>query len=223
MRNITHRRSRLRSATAEGFLRCSTATLARIKANDLPKGNLLDIARAAALLAAKNAPQLIPDCHSARVDHADVQFDLLAGNGSDSRPGLRCRVFIESIDRAGPEMAALTAANVALLTAYDLLKPIETDLAIEGLRLIQQSGDSPPKAGTRSVVLVVSDVVAAGEKGDRAGPIVTALLHEYGIEVLDHVVLPCSEAPLAAALKRAHAEGARETHVRPVQKWPCTP
>ncbi|MCP5485704.1 MAG: bifunctional molybdenum cofactor biosynthesis protein MoaC/MoaB [Spirochaetales bacterium] len=199
---------RLRSARAQGSLRCSLETLTRIQDHTLPKGNLLDVARAAALLAAKNTSRLIPQSHTINIGYADVQFELVPENESASGPGVSCRVLVESIDRTGPEMAALTAVNVALLTIYDLLKPIDKKLSITGIRLIERTGGDPaPRPGERCVVLVVSDAVESGEKSDRAGPLVAAMVQEAGVAVMQHRVLPAQKARLGEELEAALTRG----------------
>ena len=78
MRDITHKTSTLRTARAVGILFCSSSTLELIQAEKLPKGNLFDVARAAAYLGAKSTPQLLPHCHPVTIDGMELQLEFLA-------------------------------------------------------------------------------------------------------------------------------------------------
>jgi cyclic pyranopterin phosphate synthase len=77
MRDITHKSITLRTASAVGILFCSAETIALIRQDKLPKGNLFDVARAAGFLGAKQTPQLLPHCHPVTIDGMDIQFEFL--------------------------------------------------------------------------------------------------------------------------------------------------
>src|ERR1700709_998404 len=77
MRDITHKQITLRTATAIGIIFCSPETIELIRNDQLPKGNLFDVARAAAFLGAKSTPQLLPHCHPVAIDGMDMQFEFL--------------------------------------------------------------------------------------------------------------------------------------------------
>ena len=80
MKDITHKQITLRTAKAIGILFCSPATIELIKSNQLPKGNLFDVARAAGFVGAKATPQLLPHCHPVNIDGMDIHFDFLDKN-----------------------------------------------------------------------------------------------------------------------------------------------
>jgi cyclic pyranopterin phosphate synthase len=124
----------LRAARASGLVRMAPATAALIRDRALAKGDVLEVARLAGILAAKRTGDLIPLCHplpitSAALDFAFVADDLL-------RIEARVRVF----GRTGVEMEALTAVSVAALTVYDMCKAVDRVMTIERVRLEEKSG-----------------------------------------------------------------------------------
>jgi len=123
-----------REALAEARVRMAASTWERLQAADLPKGDVLAVARVAGIMAAKKTSELIPLCHPLPLTGVEVHFKL-------PEPGL---VTIETRVRCtgatGVEMEALTAASVAALTLYDMLKSVEKAIVIEGIRLLAKSG-----------------------------------------------------------------------------------
>lgn len=181
MIDITHKRPSLRRATAQAKLYCSAPTLERIAHRDVPKGDVLETSRAAALLAVKRTPELLPFCHPIAIEHTEVLFVSEAD-------GVRVDVTVAAIARTGVEVEAMTAASVAALNLYDMLKPIDDNLRIGDIHLVRKSGGKsdfrddfvrPLRAG----VLVTSDSVAAGRKTDRAGAAVCDRLESEGLSV----------------------------------------
>src|SRR5690606_4926983 len=148
MRDITHKTSTLRTALASGVIYITAQTARKIEQGELPKGNLFDVARAAAFLGAKATPQLLPHCHPVHIDGMDVHFDYVYpgvhpgyfSDGQASRVGIRLTVCVKSIGRTGIEMQALTAVSAAALELYDLLKPMDDQLEIGHTRLTKKTG-----------------------------------------------------------------------------------
>ena len=124
-----------RAAVAEGYIRMAPETLALIDGSQTPKGDPLVIARIAGIQAAKRTAELIPLCHPLPLTHVEVEVDLDRG-----RPGIRVQATAKVSAGTGVEMEALTAAAVALLTVYDMLKAADRGMTIEGLRLLRKSG-----------------------------------------------------------------------------------
>ena len=124
-----------RTAVAEGFLRATPDTVRRIVENQLPKGDFRPAVQLAAIAGAKRAADLIPLCHPLPLDHlaVEVETDVDAG-------WVRVVASATARARTGVEMEALTAVAVGLLTAYDLLKAVQRDLRIEGIRLLEKRG-----------------------------------------------------------------------------------
>ena len=132
-----------REAVAEGFISVQPATLRAITAGAVPKGEVLNTARIAGILAAKRCGELIPLCHPLPIESVQVNFDLPATSSGEGG-GTAVRIRIQSIARitgkTGVEMEALTAVSVAALTIYDMCKAIDKTMVIDGVRLIRKSG-----------------------------------------------------------------------------------
>lgn len=124
-----------RLARARGSIRMTAATFALIEGGSAAKGDVLGIARIAAIQASKRCGDLIPLCHPIALTHVAVEFSLDAGNHS-----LTIEVSAETVGRTGVEMEALTAASVGLLTIYDMCKAVDRGMVIEGIRLLEKRG-----------------------------------------------------------------------------------
>lgn len=122
-----------RVAVAEAVLKADEATLTAIAENALPKADPLPTARAAALLAVKGTPRLIPHCHPIPVTDAEVEFSL-----AEDSVTILCRVG--TVARTGVEMEALCGASVAALTLYDMIKAVCRAAEITAIRLLEKSG-----------------------------------------------------------------------------------
>jgi cyclic pyranopterin monophosphate synthase len=127
-----------RKAIAEGFLIAGSEIIAAVPDDRTPKGNALEAARLAGIMAAKQTAQLIPLCHSLPLDHVQIDFDLLED---------RIRITASATTRAstGVEMEALTAVSVAALTLYDMLKALSHEMTITDIRLLEKSGGKSGK------------------------------------------------------------------------------
>lgn len=122
-----------RRAAAEALLTASEATLDLIFAGGLPKGDAIGTARLAGIMAAKKTSELIPLCHPLALTDVTVDIDR-------SGSGARIRTTVRTADRTGAEMEAMTAAAIAALTLYDMVKGTERAVRVEGLRLLNKSG-----------------------------------------------------------------------------------
>jgi cyclic pyranopterin phosphate synthase len=140
-----------RLAIAGGAIRMDRATLARVRDGSADKGDVLGVARIAAIQASKRTAELIPLCHPLPLSRVGVEFSI------DERAArIECRVTAECVGPTGVEMEALTAASVALLTIYDMLKAVDRAMTIEDVRLLEKSGGrsghyvAPGRAATGS-------------------------------------------------------------------------
>ena len=122
-----------REAAAEAFVAVSEAALALARRGDAPKGSVLETARIAGIQAAKACPNLIPLCHPLPLDHVDVSADF-------NERGVRILARIRCRASTGAEMEALTAASVAALTVYDMLKAVDRGMVIGPVRLVEKRG-----------------------------------------------------------------------------------
>jgi cyclic pyranopterin phosphate synthase len=122
-----------RVAEASGFVSMSPETVAAIRERRTPKGDPLETARLAGIMAAKRTSELIPLCHSLSLSHADVQITL-------EDDGARIAATTSTSAQTGVEMEALTAASIAALTLYDMCKAIDRGMVIGEIRLERKSG-----------------------------------------------------------------------------------
>ncbi|MGE0312448.1 MAG: cyclic pyranopterin monophosphate synthase MoaC [Lautropia sp.] len=124
-----------RVAIAEGWIRMQPATFERIASGTAAKGDVLGIARIAAIQGAKRCADLIPLCHP--IGLTRVQADFVP-DAAGAR--IACRVRCECEGRTGVEMEALTAVQVGLLTIYDMCKAVDRGMVIDGVRLLEKRG-----------------------------------------------------------------------------------
>ena len=124
-----------RFAAAEGAVRMSAAAYALVADNALAKGDVLGVARVAGLMAAKRTAELVPLCHPVPLSHADVELALDA-----ALPGVRVRATASTVAGTGVEMEALTAALVAMLTVYDMVKGVDRATELVSARVVEKRG-----------------------------------------------------------------------------------
>lgn len=121
----------LRIAVAEGRVRCQPETIAALRDRKLPKGDVLTVAKVAAVQAAKRTDELIPLCHSLPLDAVDLSFTLEA-----DAVNIRAEARVHA--KTGVEMEALTAVSVAALTIYDMCKAVDKKMVIERVHLVSK-------------------------------------------------------------------------------------
>jgi cyclic pyranopterin phosphate synthase len=124
----------LREARASGLVRMQAATLALVRERGLAKGDVLEVARLAGIMAAKRTGELIPLCHPLPLTSAAVDFAF------ESDTLLRVEATVRVFGRTGVEMEALTAVSVAALTVYDMCKSVDKGMTVERIRLEAKSG-----------------------------------------------------------------------------------
>jgi molybdenum cofactor biosynthesis protein MoaC len=202
MRDISAKQISLRTARAVAVVICSQQTLDLVKRDALPKGNLLDVARAAGFLAAKNTQHLIPHCHPVSIDGLQISYDYLEPGKPNEDISVKeaWGVIIygegKSIGRTGIEMETLTAVSVSALTIYDLLKPLaDPEIEITSIKLLNKTGGkSDRKRFTqtqyKAAVLVCSDSTAAGTRQDQSGLIIQDMLKTHNVDIADYQIVP---------------------------------
>jgi cyclic pyranopterin phosphate synthase len=124
-----------RIARAAGSILMQPATLALIRRGDAKKGDVLGVARIAAIQGAKRTADLIPLCHPIALTRVAVEFHV-----DEARSAVRCEASAETVGRTGVEMEALTAVSVALLTIYDMCKAADRGMRIEGIAVLEKAG-----------------------------------------------------------------------------------
>jgi cyclic pyranopterin phosphate synthase len=124
-----------RVAAAGGRIVMKAGTLQAIQSGDTKKGDVIGVARVAAIQATKRTAELIPLCHPIALTKVSVEFELDSGSSS-----IGCKVTAETVGKTGVEMEALTGVSVALLTIYDMCKAIDRGMRIESVRLLEKQG-----------------------------------------------------------------------------------
>jgi molybdenum cofactor biosynthesis protein MoaC len=207
MVNITQKVSSLRKAVAGAVLTVSRQeTITAIERREVPKGDVFEFSRAAGLLAIKKTSDVIPDCHPLPVEYARISHRI---------EGLRIHISVEvhTIYRTGVEVEAMHGAAITALTMYDMLKPLDKDITISDIRLLEKKGgksDFGDKAARplRCAVIVCSDSVSAGTKADTAGKAIIRLLEAQGLTASIYEIIPDDEAQIRAkALQLAGKPG----------------
>lgn len=135
MVDVGHKPETQRRAQVSGSIRMAPATFSMIAQGSAKKGDVLGIARIAAIQGSKRTPDLIPLCHPIALTRVNVSFALDAAAGR-----ITIEVTAETVGRTGVEMEALTAASVGLLTIYDMCKAVDRGMVIEDIRLLEKSG-----------------------------------------------------------------------------------
>lgn len=226
MADIRRKRPSERRAVAVGELRAGPAGYAAIVGGTLPKGDAMAMAEVAGIQGAKQASALMPLCHPLNLEFVDVRCVPVPER-------LAIRVYCETglTARTGVEMEALAGVSAALLTLYDLTKPVEPALAIGDTRLLFKEGgkkglwvhpdgmdeaerrhyrpkERPRLDGVRACVVTLSDRAHAGEYEDLSGPVAQAALEAFGASVTRRL-LPDGIAPLVGALRAESRAGTR--------------
>ncbi|MGV8961407.1 MAG: bifunctional molybdenum cofactor biosynthesis protein MoaC/MoaB [Stenotrophomonas sp.] len=225
MADVRNKRVTRRRAVAVGELIAGDTAYPLIVERRLPKGDALMMAEVAGLQGAKMASMLMPLCHPLPLELVRVYCEPVP-----ERKAIRVWCECASEARTGVEMEALAGVNAALLTIYDLSKPVEPALSIEGIRLLFKEGGKsglwrhpggmsaaeqarfqprPPLAlqALRSAVITLSDRAHEGTYQDESGPVVVQALQRLGAQVDVAEVLPDGVEPLASRLRALAAAG----------------
>jgi len=140
MVDITDKEPTLRSAVAQGVVSMEPSTFEMIHNDSIKKGNVLETARIAGIMAAKKTSELIPMCHPINISHVDISFEPDIDNSS-----IRIKTLVRLFGQTGVEMEALTAVSVSALTIYDMCKSQDKKIIISDICLLEKSGG---KSGT---------------------------------------------------------------------------
>ncbi|HQQ93450.1 MAG TPA: bifunctional molybdenum cofactor biosynthesis protein MoaC/MoaB [Bacteroidia bacterium] len=205
MINITHKSSTKRLATAQATVKLSQSEAMKLLLNrEVPKGDVFEMAKTAALFAVKRTSDMIPDCHPMPVEFTAVRF---------STDGLNIRIEVEvhTVYKTGVEVEAMHGASVAALTVYDMLKPLDKGIEILNIRLLDKKGgksDFKDKVlpEIKAAVIVSSDSVSSGKKTDMAGKIISNKLKSFQVEVVDYRIVPDETDVLRNAVQALCAE-----------------
>ena len=143
MVDVTGKLETQREAVAKGVVRMKPATFDLIKKGGVAKGDVLEVAQLAGIMAAKETPHLIPLCHPVLIGDSRVEFSL-----DEVESTVEITATVRSSGKTGVEMEALTAVAVTALTIYDMCKAVDRGIRVENIRLVRKSGG---KGGTVSL------------------------------------------------------------------------
>lgn len=189
MVNILSKNSTHRSAVAEATIRVSTdSTIQAIVQKKVPKGDVFEMSKTAGLLAVKRTSDMIPDCHPLPIEFCTIQHEIRVHE-------IVVRVEVHTIYKTGVEVEAMHGASVVALTIYDMLKPIDKEIIIERIRLVEKKGGKSSFTdrqlpSLKAAVVVCSDSISNGKKEDRAGKAVIEKLEQCSVAISDYVVIP---------------------------------
>ena len=189
MVNITHKSNTLRIAIAQAIVKVSSeSTIAAVINKEVPKGDVFEMAKTAGLFAAKRTSDMIPDCHPLPIEYTKINYRI-------QELEIIIEVEIHTIYKTGVEVEAMHAASVVALTMYDMLKPIDKNISIEKIKLMEKKGgksDFVKKEinDINAAVVVCSDSIYKGVKQDKAGVIIKEKLQSYQVNVIDYSVIP---------------------------------
>ena len=189
-----------RQAVANAIVRVSPETIRLLNEGKSPKGNIIDAARLAATMAAKRTWELIPYCHPIPIDHVKVDVSL-------NEETIEVKVNVKTVWKTGVEMESLTAACIAALTIYDMLKPIDDTLSIESIKLQEKHGGMKGfyekyDRNLRVAVLVISDSASRRERSDESGKLVVEKLTKNGFNVVEYKIISDDANHIESNLKR---------------------
>lgn len=189
MVDITHKISTLREATATAIVKVSRPeTIEAVEKNLVPKGNVLEMAKTAGLFAVKNTHLSIPDCHPIPIEFTSVNYNI---------EGLNIEIIfkVKTVYKTGVEVEAMHGASIVALTMYDMLKPIDKEIEISTIKLINKEGGKSSFRNKfsntiKAAVFVCSDSIFTGEKEDRSGKVIVEKLEACGVETSHYEIIP---------------------------------
>jgi molybdenum cofactor biosynthesis protein MoaC len=189
MVDVSEKNDTRREALACGRVTMRPETLALIKKGEIKKGAVLETARVAGIMGVKKTPELIPMCHQLLISGIDINFEFI-----DKRT-IEVKATARTTGKTGVEMETITGVSAALLNAYDMLKPLDTELSMTNIQVVEKRGgksqyretfESPLKAA----VLVISDSTYEGAREDKSGKIINEFLEEMPVETVVYEILP---------------------------------
>lgn len=200
MVDITYKNFSLRKAIAQALVRVgSLETIEAIEQDRVPKGNVFHMAKAAGLFAVKRTSDMIPDCHPLPVEFTDIRYEI-------QDTFIRIEVEVHTIYKTGVEVEAMHAASVVALTMYDMLKPIDKEVSIHEIKLLQKSGgkssQKPDGSNLKSVLLFCSNAIQDGKKDDQAGLEVLEKLKAYKVSVEDYRICRNDKQEITGILEK---------------------
>lgn len=198
MIDVSSKFNTLRYAKAKGTIHASADTIQKVKDREVPKGDVIEVARSAGISAAKRTADWLVFCHPIPLDWMEVHSEVF-----DDR--IEVTAEVKAIWKTGVEMEALTAVSAALLNIYDMLKPLDENLSIGEIKLQEKTGGKSEFTDElanpiTAAVLVISDSTYAGKREDRSGKIIKEFLTTQPIETKFYEILPDDKDKISSRL-----------------------
>jgi cyclic pyranopterin monophosphate synthase len=198
MINISHKRNSLRYAKASGKLTSTPDVITRVKNKQVPKGDVLEVARSAGIQAGKRTSEWIVFCHSMPMDWIEISYEFQ----DDS---ITFIAEAEAVWKTGVEMEAVTAVMAAMLNAYDMLKPLDAEITMGEIKLLEKRGGksdvtdefNPP---IRAALLSVDSAKKKGRRADRSAEAIREFLAVEPVELVSEQQLDEAEESLKELL-----------------------
>lgn len=202
MVNITHKADSLRQAVAQAIVKVSRPeTIAAIKNKTVPKGDVFEMAKTAGLFAVKRTSDMIPDCHPLPVEYTGVSYAI-------HELEIHIEMEVHTIYKTGVEVEAMHGVSVVALTMYDMLKPIDKEIEISTIKLLQKKGGKSDfkdflSRELKASVVVCSDSISSGKKEDKAGKAIISKLETCGVQIDGYVIIPDEQVQIEEQLMQA--------------------
>lgn len=188
MVDITHKSNTLRTAIAQAIVKVgSQATIDAINNKLVPKGDVFEASKIAGLFAVKNTSNAIPDCHPLPIEFTSVSHSI-------NDLTIEILVTVKTIYKTGVEVEAMHGAAVVALTMYDMLKPIDKQVEIQNIKLVEKKGGKSDAknidASLKIGVIVCSDSISEGKKTDSAGKAIIEKIEKIGLKSSFYTIIP---------------------------------
>lgn len=188
MIDVSSKFNTLRYARAEGYLKTNEEIIERIKNKTVPKGDVLEVARAAGIMAGKKTSDTIVFCHPIPIDWIGISYEF-------EEKQIKVIAELKAIWKTGVEMEAMHAVTAVLLNMYDMLKPLTDDIYFGDIKLIKKKGGKSDFQDSfagkiKTAVLVISDSTFEGTRKDKSGLILKEFLTKKDIPVECYEILP---------------------------------
>ena len=206
MVDITNKTNTLRIAIAQAIVKVSKPeTIEAIQNNEVPKGNVFAMSKAAGLLGIKKTPDILPDCHPLPIEYTGIDYEI-----NDLEITVTCT--IKTIYKTGVEVEAMHGASVVALNMYDMLKPIDKGVEIHHIKLLSKKGGKSDfkdkfKKELTAAVVVCSDTISAGQKEDKAGKAIIEKLKSCNVSISDYCIIPDEKNQIQEKAKNYESQG----------------